>query len=107
MGRTHQRKTQQPPKTKDIHRTNINHTPRSVSLGDQEYCTAESHRYSTTEVNTINQGGQNRATKEADANRKSLPNNGSTKKKSPNERKEERLRNNAKWKRGSERMKRD
>ena len=39
MGRTHQRKTQQEPKTKDIHRANINHSPRSVRSGDQGDCT--------------------------------------------------------------------
>ena len=52
--------TQQQPKTKDIHRANINHSPRSVSSGDQGDCPTESHRYSTTEVYTINPGGQNR-----------------------------------------------
>ena len=36
MGKTHQRKSQQEPKTKDIHRANINHSPRSVESGDQE-----------------------------------------------------------------------
>ena len=39
MGKTHQRKTQQEPKTKDIHRANINHSPRSVRSGDQGDCT--------------------------------------------------------------------
>ena len=41
---------------KNIHRANINHSPRSISLGDQGDCTTESHRYSTTEVYTINPG---------------------------------------------------
>ena len=76
MGRTHQRETQKDPKTKDIHRANINHSPRSVRSGDLEDCTTESHRYSTTKVYTINPGGQNRATQEAEANRKNLTNNG-------------------------------
>ena len=62
VGRTHQRKTQQQPKTKDIHRANINHSLRSVRSGHQGDCTTESHRYSTTEVYTINPGGQNRST---------------------------------------------
>ena len=39
MGKTHQRKTQQKPKTKDIHRANRNHSPRSVRSGDQGDCT--------------------------------------------------------------------
>ena len=56
----------------------------------------KSHRYSTTEVYTKNSGGQKRATKEAEANRKNLTNNGKTKKQSPNERKGGSLRNNAK-----------
>ena len=58
MGRTHQRKSQQEPKTKDIHRANINHRPRSVSSRDQGDCTTESHRYFITEVYTINPGVQ-------------------------------------------------
>ena len=62
VGKTHQRKTQQEPKTKDIHRANINHSPRSVRLGDQGDCTTKSHRYSITEVYTTKPGGQNRAT---------------------------------------------
>ena len=89
MGNTHPRKTQQEPKPKDIHRANINHSTRSERLGDQGDCTTESHRYSITEVYTINPGGQNRATYEAEANRKSLTNNGQAKKQSPNERKRE------------------
>ena len=56
VGKTHQRKTQQQPKTKDIHRAKINHSPRSVRSGDQGDCTTKSHRYSTTEVHTINPG---------------------------------------------------
>ena len=59
FGKAHQRKTQQEPKTKDIHRANINHSPRSVSLGDQGDCTTESHRPSTIEVHTINPGSHN------------------------------------------------
>ena len=39
MGKTHQRKTQQEPKTKDKHRANINHSPRSVRSGDKGDCT--------------------------------------------------------------------
>ena len=35
MGKTQQRKTQQEPKTKDIHRANRNHSPRSVRSGNQ------------------------------------------------------------------------
>ena len=49
-------------KTKDIHRANINHSPRSVSSGEQGDCTTESHRYSTTEIYNINPGGVNRET---------------------------------------------
>ena len=56
--RPSKKKTQQEPKIKDIHRANINHSPRSVSSGDQGDCTTESHRYSTTEVYTINAGGE-------------------------------------------------
>ena len=56
VGKTHQRNHQQEPKTKDTHRANINHSPRSLSSGDQGDCTTESHRYSTTEVYTINPG---------------------------------------------------
>ena len=62
VGKTHQRKTEKEPKTEDIHRANINHSPRSVRLGDQGDCTTESHRYSITEFYTKNPGGQNRAT---------------------------------------------
>ena len=47
---------QQESKSKDIHRGNIKHSPRSVSSRDQGDCTTESHRYSTTEVHTINPG---------------------------------------------------
>ena len=39
MGKTHQRKSQQEPKTKDIHRDNRNHSPISVRSGDQGDCT--------------------------------------------------------------------
>ena len=39
MGKTHQRKSQQEPKTKDIHRANRNHSPGSVRSGDQGNCT--------------------------------------------------------------------
>ena len=70
-----------------MHRANIKHSPRSVRLGDQGDCTTESHRYSTTELYTINPGGQNRATEGTEANKKSLTKNGKTKKQSPNERK--------------------
>ena len=37
--RNHQRKTQQQSKPKDIHRANINASPRSIRSGDQVYCT--------------------------------------------------------------------
>ena len=74
---------------KDIHRANINYSPRSVSWGHQGDCPTESHRYSTREVYTINLGDLNRATKEAEANRKSLTNNGKTKKQSKKKGKEE------------------
>ena len=74
----------------------MNHSPRSVRLGDQGDCTTESHRYSITEISTKNPGSQNRATKEAEANKKSLTNNGKTKKQSPKERKGGSLKNNAK-----------
>ena len=60
-GRNHQRNIQQQPKTKDIHRANINHSPRSVRSGDQGDCTTESHRSSTIEVHNINPGSQNRS----------------------------------------------
>ena len=88
VGRTHQRNTQQQAK-KTIHRANINHSPRSVSSGDQGDCTTESHRYSTTEVYTKNPGGQNRVTQEAEVNRKNLTNNGKTKKQTKMKGKEE------------------
>ena len=35
MRKTHKRKTKQEPKTKDINRTNRNHSPTSVRSGDQ------------------------------------------------------------------------
>ena len=50
------KKDQQQPKTKDIHRANINHSPRSVRSGDQGDCTNKSHRCSVTEVYTKNPG---------------------------------------------------
>ena len=56
MGKTHQRKSQKEPKTKDIQRVKINHSPRSGRSGDQGHYTTESHRYSTTEVHTITHG---------------------------------------------------
>ena len=79
MGRTHQRKTQQQSKPKDIHRANINDSPRPRSARDQGNCTTESHRSSTIEVHTINPGSQNRSIYEAEANKNSLANNGKTK----------------------------
>ena len=57
MGRTHQRKTQKEPKTEDVQRANINHSPRSVRSGDQGDCTTKSHRYSITEVYAKNSRG--------------------------------------------------
>ena len=39
MGKTHERNTQQEPKTKGIHRAKRNHSPRSVRSGDQGDCT--------------------------------------------------------------------
>ena len=65
VGRTHQRKTPKQSKPKDIHRANINDSPRPESSGDQGDCTTESHRYSTTEVHTINPGSQNRSQEES------------------------------------------
>ena len=62
VGKIHQRHIQKEPKTKDKHKANINHSPRSVRSGEQGNCTTKSHRYSITEVYTINPGGQNRAT---------------------------------------------
>ena len=62
VGKTHQRKTQQEPKTKDMHRANRNCSPRSVRSGNQGDCTTKFHRYSTIEVYTTNPGVQNRAT---------------------------------------------
>ena len=99
-GRTRQRKTQQQSKPKDIQRANINDNPRSASSGDQGDCTTESQRSSTIEVHTINLGSQNRSIWEAEANKKSLTNNGKTKKQSPNERKGGSPRKNANWNRG-------
>ena len=72
----------------------MNDSPRPVSSGDQGDCTTESHRYSTTEIYTINPGGQNRATKDR-GNRKNVTKNGKTKKQPPNERKGGTLRKNA------------
>ena len=54
--------------------------------------TTESHWHSTIEVHSINSGSQNRSISEAEANKKSLTNNGKTKKQSLNERKGETLR---------------
>ena len=96
MGKTHQRKTQKEAKTKVIHGANINHSARPVRSRDQGDCTTKYHRYSITEVYGKNPGGQNRATSEAETNRKSLTNNVKTKKPSPNERKGGSLRNNGK-----------
>ena len=53
-GRTHQRKTQQQSKPKDIQKANINDRPRPASTGNQGDCTTESHRPPTIEVHTIN-----------------------------------------------------
>ena len=39
MEKTHQRKTQKEPKTKDIHRANRDQSARSVRSGDQGDCT--------------------------------------------------------------------
>ena len=47
-------------KKKDIHRANINHSPKSVRSGDHRDCTTKSHRYSITEVYTKKPGDQNR-----------------------------------------------
>ena len=62
VGKTLQRKSPKEPKTKDIHRANINHSSRSVKAGNQGDCTTESQRYSTTEDYTINPGSKNTAT---------------------------------------------
>ena len=53
-----------PTRTKKQRNTQNQHKPhpKSLSSADQRDCTTESHRYSTTEVQTINPGGQNRAT---------------------------------------------
>ena len=56
MGKTHQRKTQKEPKIKDIHRANINHSPRSVRSGVQGDCTNESHRYLSQKFTPKTQG---------------------------------------------------
>ena len=90
-----QRKTQQQPINKDIHKAKINHSLRSVTSGDQGDYTNESHRYSTTEVYDIIPGDQNRATSEAETKRKILTNNEKTKKQSPNKKKRGSLRKNA------------
>ena len=37
--KTQERKTEKEPKTKDIHRANSNHNPRSIRSGDQGDCT--------------------------------------------------------------------
>ena len=92
---THHRKTQPQSKPKDIQRANINSIPRAASSGDQEDCATESHRSSTIEVHTINPRSQNRSIEQAEANKKSLTNNGKTKKQSPNDRKGGSLRKNA------------
>ena len=96
VGRAHQTKTQNQPKSKDIHRANINNSPTSVSSAYEGDCTTESHTYSITEVYTINPGTQNRSIEEAEANKKSLTNNGKTKKQTPCERTGGSLRKNAK-----------
>ena len=54
--KTHLRKTPQQPKTKDIHRANINHSPRSVRSGVQGDCTNESHRYLSQKFTPKTQG---------------------------------------------------
>ena len=63
----------------------MNDSPRPVSSGDKGDCTTERHRTSTTEVHTRNPGSQKRTTEEAEANKKSLTNDGKKKKQSPNE----------------------
>ena len=93
VGKTHQRKTQKEPKTEDIHRGNRNHSPRSVRAGDQGDCNTKSHRYSITEVYTINQEVRADKFKRQRLTR-SLTNNGKTKKQSTNERKGGSLRKN-------------
>ena len=55
-GRTHQKKTQQQSKPKDIQIANINDSPRAATSGDQGHCTTESHRSPTIEVHTTNSG---------------------------------------------------
>ena len=52
--KTHHIKSQQEPKTNDIHRANIKHSSRSVRSGDQGDYSTESQRYSTTKVHTKN-----------------------------------------------------
>ena len=96
MGRTYQRKTQQQSKPKDIDRADINHSPRSVSSGDQGDTTTESHRYSTTEVHTIDPGDRIEQLKKQRLTGRVSQKNGKTKKQAPNERKGGTLRKNAK-----------
>ena len=69
-----------------MQRANINNSPRAASSVDQGDCTTESHRSATIEVHTTNLRSQNIAIEEAEAKKKSLTNNGKTKKQTPNKR---------------------
>ena len=87
MGRTHQRKTQQQPNTKDIHRHNINHSLRSVSSGDQGDSTNESHQVFYHRSLHHKSRGSEEINLRAEANRKNLKNSMKINKQSPHERK--------------------
>ena len=100
VGRTHQRETQQQPKTKDIPRASINHSPRSASWGDHGDYTTESHRYSTTEVYTVNAGGQTEKLKKQRLTGRVSQIMGRQRNNPQMKGKEEASEKNAKWNRG-------
>ena len=97
-GRTHQRKTQQESKPKQIQRAKINHSPRAMSSGDQRDGITESHGSSTIEVHTINPWVRTDQFKKQRLTHQQWED---IKKQSPNERKGGSLRNNVKLKRGN------
>ena len=57
--------------------------PRAASSRQQRDCNTEFHRTSIIELHTTNSSSQKRSIKEAEANKKSLTNNGKTNKHSP------------------------
>ena len=70
--------------------------PAAYNSGDRGDFTTESHRSPTTEVHTTNSSSQKDQFKEAEANKKSLSNNGKTEKQPPVKRTGGILRKNAK-----------